>query len=46
VKQRQAGTGPADAARIEHRQVSVEMMSLAAGLLAAAIVGFVVLLLR
>jgi hypothetical protein len=43
VKQRQAGTRPADAARIEHRH---ELMSLAAGLLAAAIVGFVVLLLR
>ncbi|MFD1983814.1 hypothetical protein ACFSOZ_14215 [Mesorhizobium newzealandense] len=43
---RQAGSRQGDSARLEHRQVSVGVMSLAAGLLAAAVVGFVLLVLR
>jgi hypothetical protein len=42
----QATERPSDAARPESRQMSVGLMSLAAGLLAAAIVGFVLLALR
>ncbi|MFD2051719.1 hypothetical protein ACFSQT_00605 [Mesorhizobium calcicola] len=37
---------PGDSARLEHRQTSVGLMSLAAGLSAAAVVGFVLLVLR
>ena len=40
------GSRQGDPARLEHRQVSVGLMSLAAGLLAAAVVGFALLVLR
>ncbi|PZV36953.1 hypothetical protein B5V02_19865 [Mesorhizobium kowhaii] len=46
AEQGQAASRPNDAARLENRQMSVGLMSLAAGLLAAAIVGFVLLVLR
>lgn len=42
----QAISRPSDAARPENRQMSVGLLSLGAGLLAAAIVGFVLLVLR
>ena len=46
AKRGQATSQPSDAARPEHRQMSVGLMSLAAGFLAAAIIGFVLLVLR
>ena len=46
TKRGQASSRPGDAARPENRQMSVGLMSLGAGLLAAAIVGFVLLVLR
>ena len=42
----QAAARPSDTARPENRQMSVGLMSLAAGLLAVVIVGFVLLVLR
>lgn len=42
----QASSRPGDAARPENRQMSVGLISLAAGFLAAALLGFVLLVLR
>lgn len=46
ARRERATAGPSEAARPENRRTSVGLMSLTAGLLAAAVVGFVLVVLR